>query len=46
MLSFCQFLLHIEVKYLWVISGNFDLTDQSLLIYPAFVKCFRKRGIQ
>jgi hypothetical protein len=44
--SCCQTYLHIEKKALRIISVDFNVTGQILIIYISFVLSWRKRGIQ
>jgi hypothetical protein len=41
---FCQSQLHMQRKLLGIISVDFDVTDQLLIIYSAFVKYLKKNG--
>ena len=37
--------LHIRRKLLGIFNVDFDVTGHLLIIYSAFVKCLRKKGI-
>jgi len=43
---FVKSYLHMHRKFMGTISVDFDTTGQLLIIYFAFIKYFRKMGIQ